>query len=255
MNDPGDATYRRFKIHPTAAHLLGELGDAPEGVDLRGRLMRMIEQAEPSPTGRDLEAALRTHRWLLDRAAGDGLPLTAAGYLKPALVKELAEVLPTMAEFPFPVSREVDAHPVQAFRRHVQEIGLLRRRKDALVLTPAGRAAQVDPLVLWQVLGERLVPDIDYPRLVRVALMLHMATEPERRPDMRAVARAMGLLGWRLPDGPVTESNIWPVYNDLWHALGNVGPLLPQRIHDRIPGPAAISLIRDALLHQVPLDS
>lgn len=46
----------------------------------------------------DKRTALRGVSWFLDHAAGGGLPLTAAGYLKPADVESASRVVPEMTD-------------------------------------------------------------------------------------------------------------------------------------------------------------
>ncbi|MFT4189826.1 MAG: plasmid pRiA4b ORF-3 family protein [Aeromicrobium sp.] len=48
----------------------------------------------------------------------------------------------------------------------------------------------------------------------------------------------------------MNSSDVYWVYNPLWHVLGNIGPNANKRRRDRAPSPAAISLIRDVLLSE-----
>ncbi|WP_127793756.1 hypothetical protein [Agromyces sp. LHK192] len=44
-------------------------------------------------------------------------------------MQALSSVLPTMQDWIFAIHREIDVHPVLAFREYLREIGLLRRFK------------------------------------------------------------------------------------------------------------------------------
>ena len=44
----------------------------------------------------ELTTYLRAHRWFLNRARDGGIPLTSAGYLKPADVVTTSEIVPAM---------------------------------------------------------------------------------------------------------------------------------------------------------------
>lgn len=68
------------------------------GEDLIARLLDLGNlPTEPSPS--DLDDSLRAYRWFLDRANGDGIELTSAGYLKPADVEAASQVVPAMGQW------------------------------------------------------------------------------------------------------------------------------------------------------------
>ena len=245
--------YSRYRIDPRLATILGELGGSPLGQSLADRLGDLAGHpaTRPSgPSGEELLLALAPHRWVLDRASGGGIPLTDAGCLKPADVKPLAAVLPTMDDWIFPINREVNAQPVLGFRRHLQAVGLLRKYKGTLLLTRAALACRRDPGALWAHLTEYLIPTKpSFDQTAAVLALLHFATAPGGRVDTEAISQAMIELGWAHAGGkPVTTFDVQWVVNDVWDAIGNVGANVGKGVLDRTPGPAAIALIRDALL-------
>jgi hypothetical protein len=223
------------------------------------RLARLVAECQEVEAAVERVAAVSSFRWLLDRAADGGLPLTGAGYLKPDLVRDLADVLPTMDEWIFGVSREVNTQPVLFFREAVQRLGLLRKHKGALVLTPAGRAVQQDPTALWGHIASHLLPDrppfdVD----ATVLVLLYTATSKDDRllddPAWESVVRALTHLGWAHADRePLTSWDVSWVRNDVWGAIGNVGPRPPggDGLFDRTPSPEAKLLVREALLTEV----
>ncbi|WP_092918267.1 hypothetical protein [Agrococcus baldri] len=235
------------RLHPTLADVLSQLDGTPLGRALNDRAVELAtSQVLGDPI--DRSAALAGHRWLLERADGDGLPLTAAGYLKPAAVRELAAVLPTMHDWPFGLAKEVDAHPLLHFHGYLKSIGLLRRYKGTLRLTKAGRAAQQDPALLWQHLADALVSsDSPFEETTGVVMLVHAATSADDI-DVDVVARTMAELGWRVDDGSSVERrDVYPVWNQLWDALGNVGAPVTRSVMDRALSPAARALVADAL--------
>lgn len=239
------------RLHPVLTEVLNSLEGSPLGQAFKDRAVELATSqllAEPV----DRAAALPAHLWLLEHAAGDGLPLTAVGYLKPAGVRELAAVLPAMQDWPFGLAKEVDAHPVLRFRGYVTAVGLLRRHKRTLRLTKAGSAARQDPAQLWQHLRDTLVPRAaPFEQTTGVVMLVHAATSAEDI-DVDAVARTMTELGWSLHDGsPVEASDVYPVWNELWDALGNVGTSVTSSVFDRALSPAARSLVADALFEVV----
>ena len=84
---------------------------------------------------------MRALTWFLERAdAEGGIPLTGAGYLRPADVEAASAVLPQMADWIGMNNREVHAVPLQMFRTSLQRAGILRKHKGALLLTRRARA-------------------------------------------------------------------------------------------------------------------
>lgn len=245
-------SYVRYRIDSRLATILGELDGSRMAQSLADRLTDLAGHPAARPSGEDLLAALAPHRWMLDRASGGGIPLTDAGYLKPADVKALAGVLPTMDDWIFPISREINAHPVLGFRQHLLGVGLLRKYKETLLLTRAALACRRDPEALWSHLAHRLIPDKrSFDQAAAVLALVHFATTPGGRIDADAIAQAMIELGWAHAGGkPVTSFDVQWVINDVWDAIGNVGLHMGRSVLQRTPSPAAVALIRDALLSE-----
>lgn len=201
----------------------------------------------------DHAGALIAYRYLLERSDGDGLPLTAAGYLKPADVHALAAVMPTMRDWIHKMAREIDAHPVLHFREYVKSIGLLRKYRGSLRLTRLGRAAVNDPTVLWKHLADTLAPDEQsFYADATVVVLVHMATT-EGRIDVGAVAQTLTALGWTHQDGsPVSQGEVYDVWNELWDVLGNIGESEGSHRSDRMMSHAARVMVHEALFTEVP---
>jgi hypothetical protein len=236
--------------------MLNGLDDTEFGDEFRQNAVTLSTQllTQPRP---DPAAALAPHRWMLERASGDGLPLTAAGYLKPADARELAELLPDMRNYPWAGTREFDAHPVLAFREYLHDIKLLRRYKGTLCLTPLGRECRADSARLWGHLADTLIGDPEtFGGHCSVTLAVYSATA-ERTVSVAHIARVLDAHGWRRNTGePVGDGYVYPVWNELWVALSAVGTPEPGvgrgEVIRRSPSTAARALIRDALFEVVP---
>lgn len=241
--------HERRYLHPRLSHVLTGLAGSPLQQALGDRVAEVGASAGPSPAGAALQEALAAHLWLLERAASpEGLPLTAAGWMKPALLTEFMSVLPTAADWIHSATREIDVTVVSHFRATLQNLRLLRKFKNSLRLTEAGKAALADPADLWTFLAERLVPDEDdFTGSVGAVILVHMATSGDRV-DMQAVARTMAEAGWKDRDGvAATADELWPIYNSLWTLLGNVGPRDAEGRRDRTLSDPARAMVRDAL--------
>jgi hypothetical protein len=189
------------QVHPQLLAAANQLRDTAMGDDFAQRLLSLSDQpAEPAPDNAgDLLAA---HQWFLDRAV-TGIPLTTAGYLKPADVVAACEVLPAMLNWPGMNNREVQSLPLLDFRSSLQAVGLLRKRTGSLLLTKAGAAAQRDPSLLWQHLANHLIPAKADPfnTLATRILLLFAATSPDDPNGLADVATTLTELGWTHSDG------------------------------------------------------
>lgn len=249
--------YTRYRLDPRLAEILGRLHETSLGQALADRVTSLATDAEPTPSGPALVEALRAPQWLLDRASDGGIPLTSAGYLKPADVRSFAAVLPTMDDWIFDITYEIHARPVLGFREFMQRTGLLRKYKGALMPSRAGRVARTDPEMLWDHLAAGLIPAKPaFDETATILTVLHFATSPADRDSTGSIVSALGELGWAHAKGvPVDRSDVQWVVNDAWNAIGGIGPSVAGGPFDRNPSPPAVSLVRDALLRQVPLDS
>lgn len=244
-----------WRLHPALTSVLNRLERTALGQAFKDRAVE-VSASKVLSAPIDHSTALVAYRWVLERADGDGLPLTASGYLKPADVQALAELLPTMRDWPFKMAREIDVDPVLDFREHLKEVGLLRKYKASLRLTKAGREGLADADALWLRLADALVfTGSDFDTDSAVVILVHMATT-DGPIDVETVAKTMVALGWSRSDGtPAGSSEVYPVWNDLWAALGNVGDPVIGRYSDRNLSAAARVLVHDALFTEVEGDS
>ncbi len=241
-----------WNLHPVLTDVLNNLGETRLGQSFRDRAVD-VSMLKVLSDPVDHAEALVAYRHLLERADGDGLPLTAAGYLKPADVRALAAVMPTMRDWPHKMAREIDLQPVLFFREYVKSIGLLRKYKGTLRVTRFGRVALNDPAFLWEYLADTLAPDEQsFYADATVVVLVHMATT-EDRIDVGALAETLTALGWRCQDGsPVGQQEVYEVWNELWDVLGNIGEVEESRRSDRTISHAARVMVNEALFKEVP---
>jgi len=191
---------------------------------------------------------LRTYQWFLDRAINGGIPLTTAGYLKPADVEEASKIVPAIGDWIGKCNREIQCYPVLRFREGVQSLGLLRKHKGTLLLTKTGLAAQRDPDRLWEHLAARLIPksgDKFEAQATLLMLAFAVASAGSKLPFDKMTA-LLSELGWRYSDGrSISESSLrhLPVYD----VLINVTDKPVTRARRNIMSPAAAALARLAL--------
>lgn len=217
-----------FDVDEVNRSLNGPFGDLPTS-GLRPELLDVLERLRTTAVGEELAvrawglslrrelasreergAALHPYRWFLDRVGDEGLPLTAAGYLKPGDVSAAAEVVPDGPEWIGAKNREIDTHPVLVFRERLQALGLVRKQKGRLLLTRAGRAARDNVDVLWAHLADRLPlgADRDGSKVAGLLALLLLASSPDRTFSASTVADALTGLGWREADGQPISAEV-----------------------------------------------
>src|SRR3954454_22306000 len=99
--------------------------------------------------------AVEPYRWLLARV-GDGIRLTSAGYLPPAVVEETMGALGWDAAWIGKMNREDQTYPVWELREFARRMGLVRKHRGVLQRTVAGRRLTDDPAGLWEHLAGSL---------------------------------------------------------------------------------------------------
>ncbi|MEZ5159118.1 MAG: hypothetical protein R2687_09830 [Candidatus Nanopelagicales bacterium] len=187
----------KAEVNPALMDLLARLLGSPVADTAISHALR-LEDHWPSWPPDEMLAVLSPIQWFLDRAYGDGIPLTSAGYLTAEEVEAASVVLPVYWRQGL---SEVDAPALLHFRRALQSTGLLRRRKDRLYLTKAGQMGRIQSEKIW---GKW--PHGSSPRRWgsnRTQLSWRCCsprcprTGTARRPD----GGAMAALGWRLENG------------------------------------------------------
>ena len=154
------------------------------------------------------EKLVHRYSWLLQRVGSRGLPLTAAGYLKPVDVSAAFAELELGDEWIGTGNREVHSRPVLLLRESAQKLGLLRKSNGRLLQTKAGSSVAADPLALLDWIASRLpLGKSPVERDAGLALLTAICalgpqdgTGPGRSTD-QLVAEVLSGLGWRDRDG------------------------------------------------------
>jgi hypothetical protein len=212
---------------------LRELVDAVQDAAARKQLRRAIGQAGQDDPGEvDPETAarmVRPYQWLLDHVGADGIKLTGAGYLPPAHVEAAVAALDLGREWIGKGNREVQTMPVLHLRQSAQAMGLLRKHRGSVVLTPAGRSlqARADPVALWWHLAKHMPVKSRDRHEVQAGLLLLIAVVAGLDDPNGFVAEMLHAIGWRDGDGsPITggmaASAVWDTRTVL-HRLGGLG--------------------------------
>lgn len=104
----------------------------------------------------DLAAIARPYRHLLGLAGTEGISLTQAGWMKPAVVQEIFTTLGFDGSWIGKGNREDQTLPVAQLRQSAQDLGLLRKHKGRLLRTRK---------------AEKLATDTDYVQVIAMGLL------------------------------------------------------------------------------------
>jgi hypothetical protein len=229
-------------VPPELAMLLAELF-ATDGGDEFAASVADLGHGVEVPVD-DREAALAPLLWMLQRAADGGIPLTAAGWLTPEIVVHLAGIVPGVGDWFGKNNREQSTVPVADFRAMTMDLKLLRKFKNKLVLTAAGKRAVAGPDELWSELVAA-VPvgrNGSFERIAGWLLLCRVAGAHG------SVASAMTALGWRTADGHgVHEDMAASAARPLVGLLALLDGTESWRYDERPPGPVSRRFALDVL--------
>lgn len=221
--------------------------------DLR-RLSRRLWPSEV--TEADRVTALAPILWFLSEAEPDGLPLTSAGYLKPAFVKHAMTALNWDDGWVSTGRVEVSTAPIRNLREQLQEWKLLRKYKDKLLLTPAARQLVGDPAGLWDYVVARLATPDNDAAAVLLPLIVHWeltGNEPPYRLMDQVIEAALHHAGLRVTgDAPPYWAG--QLYHDVSRGLHRI-ELWERPSWDRVSEPLSDVGIKFLLDLQSRLDA
>ncbi len=146
---------------------------------------------------------VRPVKWLLNRVGDDGLELTSAGFLKPAIVAETMATLEWRDRWYGKFNRESQTLPVLDLRTQMQDWKLLRKSKGKLVRTPAGRKLHDDDHGLWQHLAANIaLADGGAQAATNNVVIAWFVEErmPAREIRGELIAESLMMKGYRMPD-------------------------------------------------------
>lgn len=237
---------REAGVDARLVDLVHRLRFTPQGGELAQAALALA--GAPRIAASAVADSLRAYQWFLDRAKDDGIPLTAAGYLKPVDVEEASKAVPAMNDWIGKHNREVQCYPLLRFRESLQAMGLLRKYKGTLLLTKAGATAQQDPEKLWDHIAARMIPKSDntFDLPATLLLLAFAAASADSPLPFGTVASLLTSLGWRHSNAqPVSEHSLRHL--TAYDILVNVTDQPLTRARRNIVSPAAAALARRAL--------
>ena len=140
--------------------------------------MVAAQSAVPPPATPGLADVARPWQSLLDAAHPDGIPLTAAGRMRPAVVQQLADDTGLSQWWIGKANREDQTYPIADLRTDAVRAGLLRKYKDKLLLTKLGAAVRTDPDAVLTAVAHGLLGGPEPPKPSRSRASWFFSTWP-----------------------------------------------------------------------------
>lgn len=236
---------------PEALEPLLELALPPVMAELAALVRQAHSEPEVELAPEDLAAVAGPYRYFVDLAGEEGIPLTAAGWMKPAYVERIYHDLGLESDWIGKGNREDQTLPVAELRRVCQQSGLLRKHKGRLLTTKRARSLTTDEEYVAAVAARLLHDRDEHVRAAKALFALLTITTGEA--DLRhrdGVAELLTACGLRTSPFQVEPLHVnrwvWPVWFVLQHAAG-------ERVLDEGDDPRpgrAVALARAALWPQ-----
>lgn len=193
---PGSESLTQALLHRMPSGLRREFRSYLDAADLDGP--QLVDRGVA-------EAMTASYLWLTRRIGHDGLALTPAGWLPPAVVQAAMIELGWDQDWIGRTNREEQTLPVLQLRESAQRLGLIRKIKGRLLLTSGAKSLLDDPLGLWLFLARALAHRHrhDSDRDAALLLLLEVATGKRTGWDdyLEAVSFGLNALGWRSHNG------------------------------------------------------
>lgn len=243
------------ELHPALDDLIDRL-DSGDVDSFTGLLVLALDPTVREVSDEQVRDAVRPWQLFLTLAGEDGIPLTSAGWMRPAVVEQIARELGVDQWWIGKTNREDLTAPVARLREHVMELGLLRKFKGNLVRTPRGRAIDGHPDYLWELLADSLLTtgrDGDagarFEQNAAVASLVHIAAgHPIGQETNAAVATLLTRSGWSINGGPIDRHEI-PYLGWTADVIAWVGPVeRPRGLRSTPPTAAQRALAATALI-------
>jgi len=155
------------------------------------------------------EAMTAPYLWLVRRVGREGLSLTAAGWLPPAVVREAMNELGWARDWIGKANREDQTLPVLQLRESAQRLGLIRKIKGRLTITSAAKRLLDDPTGLWLFLARAIVHRHRHDSRRDAVLLLLIEIAAGKRTEwddyLEVICFGLSALGWRTRIGAELE--------------------------------------------------
>jgi hypothetical protein len=246
------------KVLAERAELWAGAGRSMARSSLLAPLIDRVAVARPLIDGVDLSERLARLWWLVERCK-EPEPLTSAGYLKPATVRDFVGDVGEPHGFGRG-NRESQRPDLRYTRQVAQGLSLVRRHAGELRTTKQATSTS-SPVELAPLVARRWLDrgPWDVEQHAREAVVATLLTGPSTTDDLVAtVMVVLGEMGWRGSDGsPLTAEDTYWFALEPYRELHHVGLLADHGYSGQVslaPGAAELLLesVRQFLAHRDP---
>lgn len=139
-----------LSLNPELAELVSGVGFGQEGMIDSLLLHPGWYQETVEPDSDTIRRMVEPFHQMLTFLGKEGVELTAQGYLKPAAVREIAEITGVASWWIGKLNRESQTYPVSALHESLKQLKLARKYRGRLLPTKKGLLASEDPNLIWQ---------------------------------------------------------------------------------------------------------
>jgi hypothetical protein len=227
---------------------------------LRERIVHVAERTDEPPVLGVEEASGMVAPFirLLELIGAEGLRLTQAGKLPPAVVEDLADAL-DISDWIGKRNREDLTYPVAALRRSATQTGLVRLSRGTLYRTKTAERLMPHPVRLVEHLVSRAIPRkqawIDTAAALLFACAVGRGVALSQSGAARLVATGLTSLGWRMATGgPVSSDGAVELTGPLGEIFGAAGVWgrTGWRHQGAPPTPAGVYFARAVVAYALP---
>lgn len=170
----------------------------------------------PAPDPDVVTEFVRPYRLMLDLAADGGIPLTQAGWMKPAVVQHIYDELGMERHWIGKGNREDQTYPVAQLRQFCLDASLLRKYRGRLLPTRLGNSLTTDERLLSEVCARLIPAGAEYQRATVALVWLAAAATGELRPEnVERVAHLLGECGLSAGGAQITGWDVRGIYSPL----------------------------------------
>lgn len=182
-------------------------------VPLRSELRQHLHRTEIlEPTGVDAATARRMiepYAWLIETVGTEGITLTHAGWLPPAVVLDAMTTLEWTKTWIGKGNREDLTVPVALLRETAQRMGLVRLQKGRLLLGADAKRALGDPHRMMRTVARRMSRGLaEHEEYIAILRWLAIADRVPFAQQWETEAFGLEVLGWQSATGSFTPDQI-----------------------------------------------
>ncbi|NQX25943.1 plasmid pRiA4b ORF-3 family protein [Microbacteriaceae bacterium VKM Ac-2854] len=190
----------------------------------------------PAPEPAEMARFLHPYLWFIGRIGEAGVPVTDAGWLQPAFVREVMDELGWAVRYPATVRSESSTPPVRRMKENLRQLGLVRKYRGRLL--PQAKTAEIvaTPERLWAYLAAaigRLGVPAEVDATLLYAAEIALGGDGTGRDER--VAFGLGALGWQL------RGEEWPSEADAAELTTTVRRIFAELGEPRRPGSAVVA--------------